>query len=692
MINSNDNDDSQARYYASRHEQQILIQGLKLYFSYPERSSDRNQLCADITKHLQSISKHWDHRKVRLWFNNNKKTYFTDVARPGRILGSHLPLNYHTLTLKDREFGFQQPRQLIGGIVQQNQHIIGVTTPVPMMVSQQLPLQQQINTIDIGGATMNSSAGALSMTNSIGIIGNQNLQQNPQHVVQDQGLMYQKEKTDSRFTNQSVIPNSLNVSPQVHHETNVIPTNPVVKNPQAQKKRIQLSPISLNSGSNANSDENKTPKKVEFNHLQEQSSIGKSSTENIVSQMKELHERLNKYDCIDAADINKKWYNCSQQLLDREKYINHASCNIFKKYVTFPKNDTLEESILFRDQSSEFSLIKTISFPDQDFYKQNYDKQTGAQGQSVWKDRSPSENTFIEAYDCISISKYIAAYAYHDYSTSKRVVKILDVEHRNGWRAHSLDLRTVQTLVAKSPDEFWCYSGNTLYEHNNSGVHSYEFVDCSGDPKLNLLANNMPLLSFSQSSSLYINNEQINIQDTNCKYTCVSPFANDILTAPDDSFGIKLLAADGREKSLFVGHCNIIRGFCSLSDNIFASFADDKSVLIWDVRSHAHLIAVSEVATAICGYESCMFIGTSSKGISVLDLRNEIGQYVGTPLLCVSTQDYYVEAMTYLPHSDTLAMFGSFEGGNESSTIFTDNDGNSTKRIFRVYRDFSPSD
>ena len=70
--------DSNPRYYASKQEQPILIWGLRQYFSFPERSSNRNRIAAQVTSFLQNISPHWTHRAVRLWFNNNKKQYFNE--------------------------------------------------------------------------------------------------------------------------------------------------------------------------------------------------------------------------------------------------------------------------------------------------------------------------------------------------------------------------------------------------------------------------------------------------------------------------------------------------------------------------------------------------------------------------------------------------------------------------------------
>lgn len=68
------------RYYPSPVEQSILIKNVQAYFQKPERSVERNQIADSVAAQLQTISPHWTHRAVRLWFNNNKHAYMTDAA------------------------------------------------------------------------------------------------------------------------------------------------------------------------------------------------------------------------------------------------------------------------------------------------------------------------------------------------------------------------------------------------------------------------------------------------------------------------------------------------------------------------------------------------------------------------------------------------------------------------------------
>jgi hypothetical protein len=61
------------RYYPNSAEQEILTNAIATYFSYGERSTERNAFAEKISGQLQKFSSHWTKRAVRLWFNNNKK-------------------------------------------------------------------------------------------------------------------------------------------------------------------------------------------------------------------------------------------------------------------------------------------------------------------------------------------------------------------------------------------------------------------------------------------------------------------------------------------------------------------------------------------------------------------------------------------------------------------------------------------
>lgn len=78
MTNQYINDDvNQGRYFPNESEVPVLVKYLQLYFSHPERSQSRQQVVQTVVHLLSPKNEHWNHRNVRLWFNNNKKVYLT---------------------------------------------------------------------------------------------------------------------------------------------------------------------------------------------------------------------------------------------------------------------------------------------------------------------------------------------------------------------------------------------------------------------------------------------------------------------------------------------------------------------------------------------------------------------------------------------------------------------------------------
>lgn len=63
------------RYFPNETEMPILINYLQVYFSHPERSIQRSQVVQNVVTMLSPNNKHWNHRTVRLWFNNNKRVF-----------------------------------------------------------------------------------------------------------------------------------------------------------------------------------------------------------------------------------------------------------------------------------------------------------------------------------------------------------------------------------------------------------------------------------------------------------------------------------------------------------------------------------------------------------------------------------------------------------------------------------------
>jgi hypothetical protein len=77
-----EDDAKDGRHFPTDSESPILIQYLQIYFSHPERSIQRSQVVQSVVSILSPNNKHWTHRTVRLWFNNNKKVFCHPTSSP----------------------------------------------------------------------------------------------------------------------------------------------------------------------------------------------------------------------------------------------------------------------------------------------------------------------------------------------------------------------------------------------------------------------------------------------------------------------------------------------------------------------------------------------------------------------------------------------------------------------------------
>ena len=86
----------EVRYFPNDSEMPILIHYLQVYFSHPERSIQRSQVVQSVVSILSTKNKHWTHRTVRLWFNNNKRVFFRPSSPGIQQQQSHQQPNQQT--------------------------------------------------------------------------------------------------------------------------------------------------------------------------------------------------------------------------------------------------------------------------------------------------------------------------------------------------------------------------------------------------------------------------------------------------------------------------------------------------------------------------------------------------------------------------------------------------------------------
>ena len=76
----NEDEGKEGRYFPTENEISTLAKYIQIYFSHPERSAQRSQVVQQVFAILAPQNPHWDQRKIRLWFNNNKKIYLKGLT------------------------------------------------------------------------------------------------------------------------------------------------------------------------------------------------------------------------------------------------------------------------------------------------------------------------------------------------------------------------------------------------------------------------------------------------------------------------------------------------------------------------------------------------------------------------------------------------------------------------------------
>jgi hypothetical protein len=150
---------------------------------------------------------------------------------------------------------------------------------------------------------------------------------------------------------------------------------------------------------------------------------------------------------------------------------------------------------------------------------------------------------------------------------------------------------------------------------------------------------------------------------------------------------IRLLSIDGREESIFVGHTAELTNLQRLSENMFASTANDETARIWDIRDRspvANVLSQCAAVTALAGDIEYFICGFKNETIGVVDIRGANKDI----LFAAQTHDYVPVALNYDSATGSLAMFGRMEQrAGQEFLLFLD-DRPRPPQLFRTYPEF----
>ena len=207
---------------------------------------------------------------------------------------------------------------------------------------------------------------------------------------------------------------------------------------------------------------------------------------------------------------------------------------------------------------------------------------------------------------------------------------------------------------------------------------------------INTYINGSAIASSSSSGNLIKISDSLNTQQIRTSYrgiTSVHPLGNDLIIGVSLSCMPRQLSENGREVRAFIGHCANVQGIAILSPTTFVSRAEDYTVRIWDVRNREAAMTIATLHNSVINVAgSSNFVITAFHNkIGVIDIRGSSAK----PILGVTTEDYDAASLNYNQQSDCLAMFGIIEKeNNKDSMLFVGGDGQSRRRIFRMYHNF----
>ena len=651
---SDDSPDAETsvRYYATKPEQQLLVWGLRQYFSFPERSSNRNKIAAQITAQLQMISPHWTHRAVRLWFNNNKKNFLSDTQQ--------------------------------------------MFPPMAMQMMQMIPPQQFVMP-PMSPQVLQSSPQICPMPQISAPKPQQQLMKSPPAVTPPQ--VSQNPKPQPKVPTATVIP-------QIPVPAIPQPTPPL-HIPQQNATRVTLPAI------------RPPPPKVSFDTqqpaapvkqhvmpaitapkpkhsqliIQPQVPTPPSKQQTQYNELNQIIKQIKAKGNFDIKELRDEFDKKCQSIISTEGVCLSEKIEYGVPFVKFRNSQENSNDDLLIEVPSDFCIPqKSFSFLDGDSLFHQISQPDLTLVKPAFQDRRFDEQK-VGTYDKASISSTVAAYTSNDLLSPKKIISFTDLSlAQNSWSQIPVPTKCPIEAFYVDSNNAWCYSDSMLYrarriEQNKVIPLTLPGEKVRGVPyiKYDTRNANGAIIGFSQSSSLYFVGNEIIEQKTPYKgFTSLLSFNDNILCVSNDSYSIRMMSRTGEEISSYVGHCNYVRNIIAKDENVFITSSDDNTVRMWDRRSPLSSTQISCSTNCICQDGNYIILGLANRGLAVFDVRSSAIK------VCVNTQDYIAESISYNAKNDELFMFGVIARDVcKDSMMFIDNDGNSRKRVFRRYHSFA---
>lgn len=662
-----------ARYYANPSELKILVQGLQRYFALPERSQNRNKIAKEVSQYLSYFSSHWSHRAVRLWFNNNKRTYLNvDPNNPNLAnIGVGSPA-----APPDPSMPMQSPH------------------PPPQPQS---PIQSKLDTSLLLPQFIPKNPQDMVMLPPM----------NPPPLTERKSVilppMTQIPRNDPSPINPppNILPpyrspiqqNQVVLSP-FHPQKDPMVTFPAFRN--SPKEVFVMPPIQA-SPVNASMPEPLQKKDPIYSPVpkepsREQLYIPISALLNEIRRTNKNDPRFPKQ----LADFDEQCAN----LISKFGRIQPERIEPMTKFLHFPFNnnesttDFPESNIPDSMSSSDLNALpRTVSFTRQ-LYATDINRDIAPDQfapTNIWQIRGYSDKFINFNFESLAMSDDVAAFATVQIGNN-RVISLHKLnEPTMQWQSITVNIKTGIESMCLDNDSTWLYSNHLLYQLPfNSPIHNPVNIPISiGGGNVSCFGNGV-VACYSQSSQLHFVNKLDEICSFNTSYkgfTCACEINDHLACGIAGSGTFRNLNSQCVEERTFVGHCGQVLGIEKLSENLLVSRSEDSTVRVWDIRKEVPVTQISPnhvSVLSLSGDERFLVCGFHHKTIGVFDLRKPEKSILG-----VQTQDYEPVLLKYNSSDDFLSMFGVIDkDSNKDSMLFMDNNGLSRQRVFRKYNNF----
>lgn len=537
--------------------------------------------------------------------------------------------------------------------------------------------------------------------------------------------------------NSKQYPTSPSVKTQISTNSSLTPIFPVQQNSPAMQTSLNKGQLnnpalnfSMNKASAENTNENGNNYYFQMNGIQQQQQMCEAAYIPISAMLNEIRKLYSNGNLNDPrlSNLIPEFEKQCMQVSTQHGSIPPEQIEPMIDYVTFKFPANSEEANLggetgfpYSNSTNDFSEINDR--PESFGHANVWDHITP---NNIWNQRPFVDETLTYFESCL-LTDNCFAFTSLQFGSAQRTLSVKKYRQRNQSSTIILNSNanvfqnspvlasnssSVYQLNTESVIDSMCINNDDAFLLSKKTVIRLSLSESSPKTTINLdsimddsnlsvsagliksFAKSSAIVSFSNVPSLYFTNQNGSASTVKTSFSGfidVSSFGiskEKILICTSNSPTIRLISSEGIEMAAFFGHLGQVMGVEPLTENIFASRGEDKTVRIWDYRMPRMITTITtpKVSTlCITGSRNFVICGFSNKNVGVTDIRKEQAK----PLLGVSTQDYNAIMLKYDDYDDSLMMFGQVEKDTtRDSMIFVDTDGHSRQSILRHYSHF----